>query len=151
MSSQERERRGSVGCLVTDGHTTYALTNGHVCGEPGQRILSFTGGRVGEVGTSAQGQLYLAGSSARVSQLGAGDVYLTSVNLVYVEVDDVNHWTSSVYGLGEVGPLADLNEQNLGLQLIDQPVVADWASWGTSRARSRRCSIDTSRWAALIS
>ena len=34
------EHVASVGCLVTDGHRTYALTNRHVAGDPGTPIHS---------------------------------------------------------------------------------------------------------------
>src|SRR5262249_60519870 len=40
-SLQGRDRLGSVGCLVTDGHLTYALTNRHVAGEAGGKNFFF--------------------------------------------------------------------------------------------------------------
>ena len=35
---QGRQQVGSVGCLVTDGSVTYALTGQHVTGDPGSGI-----------------------------------------------------------------------------------------------------------------
>src|SRR5262249_27061276 len=37
---QGAEKHATAGCLVTDGHLTYALTARHACGEPGTRIAS---------------------------------------------------------------------------------------------------------------
>src|SRR5262249_17839269 len=41
---QGAEHIASVGCLVTDGHTIYALTNRHVVGEPGEVVYTKSGG-----------------------------------------------------------------------------------------------------------
>ncbi|WP_174365042.1 hypothetical protein [uncultured Caballeronia sp.] len=54
-----------------------------------------------------------------------------SLNAGLIEVDDVNDWTSQPFGLlNPVGDITDLNELNLGLQLIDQPVAAFGAASG---------------------
>ena len=71
-------------------------------------------------------------SALQVSRLPFTDVYPTfsgkhaylNLDVGLVEVSDARDWTTSVYGLGQPGSLADLNEQNLGLQLIDFPVSA---------------------------
>ena len=44
---QGEERFASAGCLVTDGHTTYALTNRHVTGPAGTPVYTLIGGREG--------------------------------------------------------------------------------------------------------
>ncbi|MEI6258184.1 MAG: S1/P1 Nuclease, partial [Planctomycetota bacterium] len=36
---QEATHVASLGCLITDGHTVYALTNRHVAGRPGEEIF----------------------------------------------------------------------------------------------------------------
>jgi hypothetical protein len=54
---QGREHVASIGCLVTDGHRTYALTNRHVAGEAGSPIYSIIGGNKVEIGRSAPLQL----------------------------------------------------------------------------------------------
>ena len=73
----------------------------------------------------------------------------TTLDIGLVEIDNISDWTSQIYGLDTpVGPIADLNEMNLGLQLIDHPVVAYGSHSGAYAAGSRRCSTDTSRWAA---
>ena len=37
---QGTERAASVGCLVTDGHSTFALTNRHVCAAQGELVYT---------------------------------------------------------------------------------------------------------------
>ena len=54
---QGDERFGSVGCLVTDGRRTYALSNAHVVGEPGSEVFSYFRGRRERVGVAANRQL----------------------------------------------------------------------------------------------
>ena len=39
-SAQGAAHVGSIGCLVTDGDQVYALTNGHVAGEPGREVFA---------------------------------------------------------------------------------------------------------------
>ena len=41
-----------------------------------------------------------------------------------VEVDDVTRWTSQAFGIGPIGPLADVSESNLSLRLIDAELIA---------------------------
>ena len=129
VKAQGIERTASVGCLVSDGHTIYALTNRHVCGAPGQPIYARLRGQEVEVGQA---------SALQISRLPFTDVYPTfsgkhtylNLDVGLVEVSDARDWTTSVYGLGQPGSLADLNEQNLGLQLIDFPVTAFGAASG---------------------
>ena len=52
-TDQGRDHLGSVGCLVTDGHLTYALTNRHVSGQPGHVISSVMRGRAERIGVSS--------------------------------------------------------------------------------------------------
>ena len=127
---QGQEHTASVGCLVTDGHTTYALTNRHVCGRPGERISARVRGELKEVGSSSQKQLTREPFSSVFPALASARTYLT-LDVGLIEVDTVNDWTSQPFGLKRpVGDIADLNELNLGLQLIDQPVAAFGAASG---------------------
>ena len=61
----------------------------------------------------------------------------TYVNLEIglIELENVNDWTSQVYGLGPIGPLLDLNDHNLSLRLIGQEVVAHGAHSGELSGR----------------
>lgn len=133
VHSQGERHVASVGGLVTDGHTVYALTSRHVCGPAGQPVSAALRGREEVVGHA---------SALQLSRLPFTDVYPTfpgrrvflNVDVGLVEVNDVKDWTSSVYGLDHIGPLADLNEQNLGFQLLDQPVRAFGAATGPLQA-----------------
>ena len=53
VKAQGERRQASVGCLVTDGHTVYALTNRHVAGEAGEIIYSRLGGKQERIGVSS--------------------------------------------------------------------------------------------------
>ncbi|PYS75235.1 MAG: hypothetical protein DMF66_20035 [Acidobacteria bacterium] len=52
---QGKEHVASLGCLVTDGHTVYALTNQHVCGGPGEEVFGMLGGQKVRIGRSSHG------------------------------------------------------------------------------------------------
>lgn len=129
VHSQGLTRRASVGCLVTDGHTYYALTNRHVSGEPGQRIAAQTRGGEVEVGTSSDKQLTRERFTT-VYPGFAGDATYLTLDAGLVAVDDANDWTASFYGIGDVGAPADLDEATIGLDLIDRRVVAYGAASG---------------------
>jgi hypothetical protein len=118
------ERAASVGCLVTDGHTTYALTNRHVCGEPGSAVKARVRGAVVEVGIASERQLTRESFTEVFPDFPGSRSYLT-LDIGLVEVHDVNDWSSQPFGLeGRVGEIADLNELSMSLQLVDQPVTA---------------------------
>ena len=114
---------GSLGCLVTDGDSTYALTNAHVSGEPGREVFTLIRGerrRVGishapEVGRIPFDTAY-PGWSATRSQL--------NVDAGLIRVDELSSCTAQVFGIGEVGPLIDLNVNTMSLDFIGCPVKA---------------------------
>lgn len=54
---QDEEQVASVGCLVTDGHLTYALTNRHVAGAPGGNSYSILDGNKVAIGKTSERQL----------------------------------------------------------------------------------------------
>ena len=45
------------GCLVSDGHTTYALTARHACGEPGARVSAMLREGLSLIGVSCDKQI----------------------------------------------------------------------------------------------
>lgn len=120
---QGREHVASVGCLVTDGHRTYAMTNRHVAGEAGSRISSIIGGNKVEVGTSVSLQLSRASFTTIYPEWPGKNVYV-DLDVGLIDVDDLNQWTTQVYGVGEIGELADLDASNLSLRVIGVPVRA---------------------------
>lgn len=118
------ERTASVGCLVTDGHTTYALTNRHVCGEPGSLIEARLRGDVRRVGVASERQLTREPSTSVFPAFPGSRSFLT-LDIGLVEVDDLNDWSSRPFGVDvTIGEIADLNELSLSLAFVDQPVHA---------------------------
>ncbi len=129
---QGREHVASVACLVTDGNKTFALTNRHVAGEPGTRISAIVGRNKTEIGTSASKQL----SRKLFKELypgWPGDNVYVDLDVGLIEVDDVNQWTTQVYGVGEIGQLVDLDVSDISLRLIGCPVRAHGAASGDMR------------------
>jgi hypothetical protein len=120
---QGQERVASVGCLVTDGHRVYALTNRHMAGEPGTPIYSVIGGNKVRIGAATGQVLTRALFSSIYEGLPAKNVYV-DLDAALIDVDDVNMWTTQIYGIGAIGPLADLAADNLSLRLVGCPVRA---------------------------
>lgn len=134
IETQQRRHTATAGCLVTDGHTTYALTNRHVSGDKREPVYVNAHGRMVEIG---------CGSERVLSRLPFTDVYpefkghRTYVNLDVglIELNDVNEWTSRYLELDNSGPLGDLNELNISVRLINAPVVAVAAASGRIEGR----------------
>jgi hypothetical protein len=118
---QGREHAASIACLVTDGHRTYALTNRHVAGEPGSEIYSIIAGNRQRIGTSSALQLGRSAFSSVYPGWPGQNVYVDQ-DAGLIDIDDLARWTTQVYGIGEIGELADLDTSNLSLQLIGCPV-----------------------------
>ncbi len=135
VEAQGEKRRASVGCLVTDGHTVYALTNRHVCGRPGTPVFTETRGGAGQVGHASDLQLARLPFTEAYPHFPGQSAY-AMLDIGLIEVDAIGDWTSQIYGLdGQVGPVADLNEMTLGLQLVDAETVAFGAHSGLLRGR----------------
>jgi hypothetical protein len=120
---QGEEHEASAGCLVTDGHRTYVLTNRHAVGEEGSPVYARIHGELVEVGRSTKHQESRAEFTKVFPEFSGNRTYLT-VDVGLVDVTRAGDWSSQPYGLGPVGAMADLNELNISLQLIDRPVSA---------------------------
>jgi len=119
------EHIASIGCLVTDGHTSYALTNRHVTGEAGEPVYTKTGGALVRIGQSAKEKLQLRRLPfQKVYPQWPGKDVFTNLDIGLIRIDDLTKWTAQVYGVGTVGPTADLAEDNISLRLIDSSVRA---------------------------
>ena len=129
VETQGQRHVASVGCLVTDGHTTYALTNRHVCGEIGERVFSNLRGRQTEIGRASGKQLTRLPFSTVYPVYPGRSTYL-NLDVGLVHVTEASNWTSQVYGIGPIGELADLSEANISLRLIEAPVIAHGAASG---------------------
>jgi len=126
---QEQQRVGSLGCLVSDGDSVYALTNRHVTGEENRPVYSILRGQKVKIGTSAKSRF------EKRSQLGkrlfrdiyqgwAGSRSYTNLDAGLIRIDDLNYWTAQVFGIGELGALVDLHTDSISLDLIGCPVRA---------------------------
>jgi hypothetical protein len=120
---QNQEHIASAGCLVTDGHRTYVLTNRHVAGEAGTPIHTLVGGNKVRIGTATNRSLTKAGFTSVYEGWRGKNVYI-DLDAALVDIDDVNQWTTQIYGIGEIGKLADLSSHNLSLRLVGCPVRA---------------------------
>ena len=131
---QGRPKTATAGCLVSDGHTTYALTNRHVCGPAGTPISALVRNRQTIIGRSSALQLTRLPFNELYPGLPMRSTYV-NLEIGLIELENVNDWTSQVYGLGPIGPLLDLNDHNLSLRLIGQEVVAHGAHSGELSGR----------------
>jgi hypothetical protein len=131
---QGAEKFATAGCLVTDGHPTYALTARHACGEPGTPIYSQLRGGRSRIGVSSKLQRTRA-PFTEVYPDFPGRRAFCSLDIGLVEIDQIDDWTSNTYGMPPVGPMADVHERNLSLRLIDQPVVGYGAASGLIQGR----------------
>jgi hypothetical protein len=124
----------SVGGLVTDGHLVYALTSRHVAGPRGHKVSTVLGGRTEEIGESSARQLTRLPFSQVYTEFPGRRTFLT-LDAGLIAVSTLDDWTSQVYGLDKVGPLADLSERNIGTRLINAEVQAYGAATGILKGR----------------
>ncbi len=129
VNLQGQTHLATAGCLVSDGNLVYALTARHACGEPGTEIQSQLRDGPVEIGWSSEHQLTRLPFSTVYPDFSGRQSFLT-LDVGLVTLDDINDWTSNIYGLPPIQPIADFYEQNLTLKLIDRPVVATGAASG---------------------
>ena len=132
---QQAEHFATIGCLVSDGHATYALTARHACGDPGTPIGARLRSGVHPIGISSDKQITRKLFSEVYPALPLRQTYL-GLDVGLVRLDDMQEWTPNIYGLSKIKPLFDIYEQNLSLRkLIDHPVVAVGAASGLLRGK----------------
>lgn len=129
LDEQGQTHFASIGCLVTDGHTTYALTNAHVTGDAGQVISTVMGGKVRRLGVSDARRLTRMQFDQVYPDWHAANAYV-NLDAGLVRIDDLDNWTAQVFGIGALGLLKDLNPDTYSLQLIGAPVRAFGAGSG---------------------
>ena len=134
VSSQGVDHLATAGCLVSDGHDTYILTAGHVCGDSQTPVTGKLRGREVVIGYSSPKQLGNVEFSTVYPEFPCRRS-LSSVDAGLIRVDDLNDWTSNIYGLPPLGPIEDVHEHNLSLRLIDRHVVGHGAASGLLRGR----------------
>lgn len=136
--SQQQDRAGSLGCLVTDGANVFGLTNRHVTGVLDDEIFTFVNGERVVVGNcdakhATKVELDKAFPGFNVAKGWNAPVTFTNVDAGLIDIDDVNGWTAQVYGIGEVGELYDLSADTLSVDLVGRPVCAFGAASGHLR------------------
>jgi len=126
---QGTERAGSIACLVTDGDKVFALTNRHVAGPPGRQLYTMVDGAYVPIGTTVE-------PSAR--RLPFEDVYPgfpgerieVAIDAGLVEVENLDSWTTQVYGVGELEEIVDVSPEALSLDWIGLALRAFGAASG---------------------
>lgn len=120
---QNEQHIASIGCMLTDGHRVYALTNRHVAGDPGETVYSVLDGQFIEIGKSSQKQLGRKLFQEVYTGWPGKNVYV-NLDIGLIDVADRGLWTAQIYSIGQMGKLADLSINNISLKLIDCPVRA---------------------------
>src|SRR5262249_15384961 len=131
---QKERHFASLGCLVTDGHTLYAMTSRHVTGEAGEELFTVAGGKKVRLGTTSAKQLGRI-EFERAYETLIGKHVRINLDVGLIALDDQRLWNASIYGVGPIGPLADLSVYNLSLNVIGCPVAAHGAASGTLSGR----------------
>jgi hypothetical protein len=129
VDAQGGERRATVGCLVTDGHTVYALTNRHVTGDTGARMFTLARGQRVPIGEATRRCITRMPFEKAYPEFPGRRTFI-NIDVGLIAVDRVDDWTSAVLGLGPTEGLADLNQLNITTRLIDAPLVAAGAASG---------------------
>ena len=131
---QKGRHFASLGCLVTDGHTLYAMTSRHVTGEAGEELFTVAGGKKVRLGQTSGKQLGRI-EFERAYETLTGKHVSINLDVGLIAVDDQRLWNASIYGVGPIGPLADLSVYNLSLNVIGCPVLAHGAASGMLSGR----------------
>src|SRR6185503_4562163 len=118
---QGTENVATIACIVSDGHRSYALTNRHVTGDPGEVLYSRLDGKLQRIGVTSSKQLTRALLS-EVYPGFAGNRVFVNLDVGLIDIDDLNYWTTKVRDIGTLGPMVDLAAENFSLRLIGQPV-----------------------------
>ncbi len=111
----------TVACLVTDGHTTYALTNRHVTGPEGTVIDSVLDRREQRVGISSAEQI----GQIPFSTLYPGwetDATMVNADIGLIRVDDLERWTARLKGGRVMDQMIDLSSKRFPLALVGRHV-----------------------------
>jgi hypothetical protein len=126
---QGQQHIGSIGCLVTDGDLTYALTNRHVTGAPGRELFTRFSGKDRRIGVSDPNQVGLE-DFVKMYMGWAGENVQLHLDAGLIHIDDLADWTTQVAGMGPLGEWLDITKDSLTLEMIDQDVRAFGAASG---------------------
>jgi hypothetical protein len=129
MDVQNEKRIASFGCLVSDGHLIYALTNRHVTGKKGNPVKTVLCGKETVVGHSSDLQIGKVPFAKMYPTLKGKSVFL-NVDIGLVEINDVSQWKTEIFTIGQFDELIDLDTNNITLRLINQRVTGFGAASG---------------------
>jgi hypothetical protein len=132
--TQGKVHRGSIGCLVTNGETVFALTNRHVVGEPKRELFAGFKNTSRRLGVSDSLQLGKR-SFKEVYPEWPGEHVVANLDAGLIRIDDVKGWTAQVYGVGQVGEVWDLNVGTFRLDIIGRPLIAFGAISGLMKGQ----------------
>ena len=127
---QGHERFGTLGCLVTDGTTTYGLTAAHVAGRSGSISKAFRAGELKRIGTAAEKQA-VREPFEKIYPTLPGKYVDSCLDAGLIRVNDIEHWSAAVHGIGPVDELISIDMNTLSLSLIGAPVRAHGAASGS--------------------
>lgn len=114
---QGEDHIATIGCLVTDGRLTYALTNAHVAGRPGECLYTLKNGNEDFIGITSEKQL-LKKPFPDVYEGYGGKHSLIKLDIGLIELDDLQNISSQIFGLGELTGVLDINHDTLSLNLL---------------------------------
>lgn len=122
INSQGVQRIATIGCIVSDGHKYYALTNKHVAGVEGEEIYSNLDGssvRIGKATNHVLGKvkftsLYPGWESSNI---------LVSCDSGLIEIEDINNWKTDVLEIGQMSDIFNLDTLKLNLSLITEHAI----------------------------
>ena len=129
VESQGTEQFATAGCLVTDGHTSYVLTNRHVAGEGAEAVYTLVGGEAKAVGT---------GSNKWITRELFEDVYpgwpgrrsYLHMDIGLIKLDDKTSWRPDIYKVGQLNNAVDLSSDHFTLSVVGANVRAHGAASG---------------------
>ncbi len=129
---QGNEYVATIGCLVSDGHRVYGLTNRHVTGDAGEVVWSRIQGQIERIGITAPKQLTRLPLSALYPNFSSQDTFV-NLDIGLIDIDDLSRWTTDVRGIGQVGRMVDYSGINLSLSLVGCHVRGIGAAGGDMR------------------
>lgn len=122
---QERDRVGTIACIVKDADRYYALTARHVVGPPGTPILSAFDAPVGQL--RPIGAAAAAGVTKRPFELAypglPGARSVSNLDVGLVEMSSLRRWSSDMREIGPLGPMVDFNAESASLDWIRRSIV----------------------------
>jgi hypothetical protein len=126
---QGRQYAATIACLVSDGHTVYALTNRHVAGDAGEIVYSRLGGKLERIGVSSEKQLTRAPFTTLYPGWPGRDVYV-NLDVGLIQLDNLDQWTAEIRNVGQMGRMVDLSVNSISLALVGAHVRGTGAASG---------------------